>query len=203
MDFDERLNDYKEKYSFELLNREKIEARIKTPFAMFLIVFGLIAYLFKETIANQNFDFHWLFWVVFLLSCLLFIVSIFFFIKAIHGYHYLLLPTPEILEQYLADIISNYNEVDRGRSREWAKESYKEYLFESYVKYTTQNTKNNDTKALNISRCLTSLIASFIIICFSYLPYYDGLMNQKENIDVQKTRTTTTTTTEGCSRPTT
>ena len=200
MDFDERLKAYENRYIHEIDTREKIEARVKTPFAIFLVVFTLIGFLFKETVLLGNLNFDWTFWASYVLSALFFVISVCFFLRALYGYHYLLMPTPEVLEEYLEKTIEEYSKVDAGKAKSWAKEALKEYLFESYLKYASQNTKNNDTKSLNISRCLGTLITSFIIICASYLPYYAGILEQTENNNVQQTATATTSTTERSER---
>jgi hypothetical protein len=201
MDFDARLKAYEERYRHEIDTREKIEARIKTPFSMFLVVFGLIAYLFKETILVGKFEYNWTFWASYILAVSLFIASLGFFIRAIYGYHYLLMPTPVILEKYHEKTRNEYAEVNPSKAKSWTNEAFKQYLFDSYVKYTTQNTKNNDSKSLNISRCLGTLISSFIIVSSSYLPFYSGVLEHKENENVQQTTTTATTTTERCEGP--
>lgn len=203
MNFEERLRKHEERYWHEIDAREKIESRIKTPFSMFLIVFGLIAYLFKETFLSDNLNFSWYFWIAYVSSIILFVTSIGFFLRAIYGYHYLLMPTPEVLELYFKQILDDYKKTDRTKANFWTREAFKEYLFNSYVTYTTQNTKNNDSKSLNINRCIGSLIASFVIVCLSYIPYYLGTTTLKENHVDQQTTSSPSAAAARCERSTT
>ena len=203
MDFDERYKMYEDRYKSELDTREKIEGRVKTPFSLLIVVFGLIGYLFKVTVLSGNFAFDPMFWIAYVIAVILYLAAIVFFIKTIYGYHYLLVPTPEVLEEYLQITLDKYTKDNPSKAKQWTKEAFKEYLFECYVKFTSQNTKNNDTKSLNISRCLGMLIGSFIIVCASYFPYYQGVLDQKEKLNVQQTTSTATTSTEGCTGPAT
>ena len=163
---------YQKFYIHELETREKIESRLKTPMAMFVIIFGLIGYIAKESILKNNLNFEFSFFLLSGTATFTFILSIFFFFRAIYGYHYSLLPTPIDLENYLEKIIDEYCKTDRGKAREWASEAFEEYLFNCYVSYTSQNTKNNDAKSLNLNRCIGSLIFSFISISLAFIPFY-------------------------------
>ena len=172
MDKLERQKLYKERYFHELDAREKIEGRLKTPMAMFIIVFGLVGYLIKETILKHNFDFNFSFYLLSGSAIFTFILSLIFFFKTIYGYHYSLLSTPISLEKYFEETVIEYCKTDRGKARAWASEAFNEFLYDCYVSYTTQNTQNNDAKALNLNRCIGALIFSFISICLAYIPYY-------------------------------
>jgi hypothetical protein len=172
MDKSARQEFYEKRYFHELDAREKIEARIKTPMAMFVIVFGLIGYLAKETVLKSNFELEFGFWLFSGAAIFTFVLSLFFFFKTIYGYHYFLLPTPDDLEKYFEESVSEYCNTNRGKARSWASEAFEEYLFDCYVSYTSQNTRNNDAKALNLTYCIGALIFSFINICIAYIPYY-------------------------------
>ncbi len=172
MDKKQRQEFYERRYFHELDAREKIEGRVKIPMTMFVIVFGLIGYIAKETVLKSNLDFDFSFWLLSGFATATFILSVFFFFKTIYGYHYSLLPTPADLEKYFEDTVTKYCKTDRGKARYWASEAFDEYLFSCYVSYTTQNTKNNDAKALNLVHCIGFLIFSFLFICMAYVPFY-------------------------------
>ncbi len=177
MDRQARFELHEKRYFHELDAREKIEARLRTPLAMFAIVFGLLAYIANEVPFSRPSDVSIFFWVPYTLGGILFMSSLCCFFRAIYGYHYLLLPTPDTLEQYFNEIVEEYCKTDRGKARQWAAEAFKEYLFDSYVSYSSQNTKNNDSKSLNLNRCIGTLISSFVLSCLSYIPYMsNGLL---------------------------
>ena len=202
MDTDKRLESYKDRYKHEIDLREKLEARIKTPFAIMAIVFGLIAYLFRETVLSGNLDFDWFFWITYSAAILLFAQSFHYFFKAITGYRYKLIPTPEVLENYLEDTIEHYAKHSPSQAKAWANKAHSEYLFKCYVEYTSINTRNNDSKSYNINKCINTLIVAFLLSCNAYLPFYAGLLEQKESANVRPTTTTTTSATEGRKGPT-
>lgn len=178
MEYKERLADYKDRYYRELDVREKIDARLRTSFSFFLVVFALFAFLFEKTVSKGFLPSEVIFWFAYAVGVFAFIFAIFFQIKALHGYNYALIPTPERLEEYYSEILSAYAKSNLGLAKKWTKESYEKYLFNCYVIYTSQNTKNNDTKALNLSRSLSSLIVAFVFVCLSYIPFYAPLFSE-------------------------
>ncbi|MCQ8849053.1 hypothetical protein NQT74_10720 [Alteromonas stellipolaris] len=192
MEYSDRFKDYKERYYFELDVREKIETRLRASFPIFLLIFALIAYLFDKTINIGYLPADKIFWSFYLLGAIAFIFAIFFQIKAMHGYSYSLVPTPNTLETYYEKILEDYAKINCGLAKAWTKEVYENYLFTCYVAYTSQNTSNNDTKALNSSRSLSSLILAFLLVSLSYIPFYSS--SPKGIKDDTKTATTTAAT---------
>jgi len=191
MEFKERFGDYKERYHKELDARDKVESRQKSSFSIFLVVFALITFLFNKTLGSGQLPSDVFFWTVYSIGVLAFAVAIVFYIKGIHGYSYALVPTPEELEKYRKEIYEQYSKTNLGLAKQWMEEAYEQYIFECYISYTSQNTKNNDTKALNASRSMSSLIAAFVFICLSYVPYYASTFHGEKN---DSTATTTATT---------
>jgi hypothetical protein len=190
MEFKERFSDYKERYYKELDARDKVESRQKASFSIFLVVFALIAFLFNKTLGSAQLPSDVFFWAFYGVGVLAFLVAIVFYIKGIHGYSYALVPTPEELEKYRKEIYEHYSKTNLGLAKQWMEEAYEQYIFECYISYTSQNTKNNDTKALNASHSMSSLIAAFVFICLSYVPYYASTFHGEKN---DSTATTTAT----------
>jgi hypothetical protein len=179
MDKKKRFEVYEKRYFHELDTRERVESRLKTPLTMFAIVFGIIAFLSNKVIeavdTHQDFGF----WLFYSGSIVMFVLSVYFFIRSIYGYHYSLLPTPEVMENYYRNIEDEYAKTNLGSAKAWAQEAFEDYLYNSYVQYTTQNTKNNDAKSLNLIRCIGSIIFSFACIVVSFVPiYYDVIMSR-------------------------
>jgi hypothetical protein len=178
MNQDKRLEFYKDRYQSELDHREKIEGRIRTPLPMLVIVAGISGFLIKNTVLEKLFCFHWSLYLLILIGSATFIVSLYYFLRAIYGYHYQLIPTSERLENYYNEIFSEYQKVSPGDARKWTNEEFEKYLMASYIEYGTQNTKNNDAKSLNLNNCIGSLIVAFICSSLAYLPYYWNSVSQ-------------------------
>ncbi len=142
------------------------------------------------------------FWTVYSFGVLAFVVAIVFYIKGIHGYSYALVPTPEELEKYRKEIYEQYSKINLGLAKQWMEEAYEQYIFECYISYTSQNTRNNDTKALNANRSMSSLIVAFVFICLSYVPYYASTFYGEKN-DSTATTTATTSPEQASKGPTT
>lgn len=172
MDKSTRQEFYEKRYFHELESREKIESRLKTPLTMFAIVFGLLAYLIKEVLLKSHFNLGVSFWFLSGVTVITFIISLVYFFRTLHGYHYLLLPTPVVLEEYYKETMTKYTQIDEEKADIWTSEAFDEYLLNCYIKYTTQNTLNNDAKSLNLNRCISLLMISFVSTCLAYVPFY-------------------------------
>ncbi|MCB1804371.1 MAG: hypothetical protein KDJ99_04235 [Candidatus Competibacteraceae bacterium] len=168
----ERLEFHSKRYLHEIDHREKIENRIRTPVPLLVIVAGLSDFLIKNTVLEKLFCFHWSLYFLLAVGATAFAFSLFYFLRAIYGYHYQLIPTSETLEHYYNEILEQYQKVSPADARKWANEEFQKYLMKSYIEYGTQNTKNNDSKSLNLNYCLGSLIVAFICSSLAYLPYY-------------------------------
>lgn len=172
MDSKQRYVDYKERYISEIDARFKIDASLKAPPGLFLIVFALLAFIFNQTIAEETVPNDFWFWILYSLAGIFFTIALAFYAKAIYGYTYALIPTPQELENYFNQLVNYYSEHFDNDSEKQAEEAFEKYMETCYLEYATQNTKNNDTKLLNLSRCVGSIICAFVLACITYLPLY-------------------------------
>lgn len=169
MDKEKRKEFYEKRYFHELDMREKIESRLRGPLTMIIVSFGTFAFLEKRVFAGGFLDKDYPLLLSFLSGVFFWVCALYFFMRTIRGYHYSLLPTPKVLEEYFEKILIEGRKSDRGQSKKWAEEDFSEYLFKNYVVSTTQNTLNNDAKSLNIDRSIKSIFCAF---CFSGLTYF-------------------------------
>jgi hypothetical protein len=176
MDINQRNADYKDWYYKEVDTRFKIEAGLKTSPALFLIVFALLAYIFKLTIAVNIYPQYYWFWGLFASSVISLVIAVFFFAAAIHGYTYSQIPTPVELENYYKTTLEHYAKYDLSKAKQYAGETFEEYINECYIVFATQNTLNNDTKLLNLSRIHRFIIIAFFLASFTYIPLYAWIL---------------------------
>ena len=172
MKYEKRFEFYEKLYFNERELREKIEGRYRTPLTLFAVLFAFIGFMAKELFSENALSFGYGVWLPFTLSVLSFLLAAFHLSRSLYGYHYQLMPTPDVLEQYREEIKAKYRKIDPQYAIEWTNGAFEDYLFTMYIEYTTQNTKNNDTKSLNLSRCVRSLIATFLLVGLAYVPYF-------------------------------
>ena len=134
--------------------------------------FAFTAFLAKELFEKNAVSYSNWVWLPFGVSSIAFIVAVLFLIRSLHGYHYQLMPTPDVLESYREEIREKYVNINPEHAVVWTKEAYEEYIFTMYIEYTSQNVKNNDAKSINLNRCISSLIISFFSIVAAYVPYF-------------------------------
>lgn len=187
MNIEERLKLYEGLYYHELESRNKIESRLKLPFAVFAVVFSMLAFLFTETVFSQKVTVGPYFWVLYGGSVIALLFAIGFFVKAWYGYQYKLLPKAQGLEEYYGQILDSYKTDYPKKSEQWAQEAFKEYLLSTYSEYASHNSTNNDRKSEFVHRCIAALLVSFITACISYQPYYDAVSKKELLMSDSKT----------------
>lgn len=178
MDFDDRLALFERRYWHEIEQREKLEARTRTPMLVLGIVAGILGYLLKSTVLQKSFEFHWSLFAFVCVACIAFIASLFFFVRALVGYHYQLLPTSDGLESYYQAILKRFQSVSAAQAKNWAKGDFEKYLMSCYVEFASQNTRNNDAKALNLHRCMIGLAVAFTSSSLAFIPFFWNLLSE-------------------------
>jgi len=170
---------YKQLYFDEIERREKIESRLQLPFAIMVVVFGILTYMLQHVCNYDSNLASYLFWVFFGISCCFFVLSILFFARSWLGYKYRLLPTPESTEKYreeCAELYRKYENCD-----DLVENAIYQYLFNAYVEYSSWNMANNDTKMLNLERSGKALFVSFLFCILMLGPFFLGNLDKVTN----------------------
>lgn len=170
---------YEKLYFHEIEVREKLGGRLQTPMAIIVSLIGVLAFLI------QNFDSEHLttpamaFLILLILSTVVLVVAIYFFVRSWYGNTYDFLPSADDTEQYRQLLQKTYEQYKDGDVL--AEEYLYEYLCSNYIKCATQNTQCNDKRSLNIHKMNGTVIISTVLIALSVMVFFLG--------DIDKSKT--------------
>ena len=129
MKFDQRFEFYEKLYFHERDLWEKIESRYRTPLTLFAALFPFIGFLSRELFIAEAVPYNFLVWVPLSASIALFVFAVYFLSRSMYGYHYQLMPTPDVLEEYREEIKTEYFKISPEEAIDWTNTIFEEYLF--------------------------------------------------------------------------
>jgi hypothetical protein len=172
MDKESLFNLYEKIYFHEIEVREKLTGRLQLPLAILVGELGLIGYMLNNK-AEVSFSYYvCTFWSFYILSCVSVLVAIYFFIRSWYGYEYSFIPSPSAMDGYRCQLIEFYKDDEEKDTL--VKNALKDFLYDYYAKCSSKNTDNNDKRSILLHRTSTFLIASVMLLFFSFIPFYFG-----------------------------
>jgi hypothetical protein len=185
---------YEKLYFQELERREKLSARLNVPLAILVAVIGFLSFMLNGAPISISGWSSFLFWAFFVSACGATAIGAWFFKASWFGHTDKLLPTANETEAYRAQLIELYKDFDE--KEQWVEESLKQYLYDYYKQFSSENTVNNDARAYHLY-CATYAITVAVLLAFSaFVPYF--FVKQEGVKNGNQTAAAATTTTEKC-----
>tara|TARA_R110001583_G_scaffold177935_1_gene333586 strand:- start:276 stop:803 length:528 start_codon:yes stop_codon:yes gene_type:complete len=175
MDMKDRKGFYEKIYFHEIDVRDKLEGRLKLPMTVFAVLIAMALFLFNDSIKEKTCELSFIFITIYTNACLIFILSVFFFIKSWYGYTYKMIPNAIAIENYYQEIYESYLSQDENEAVAWTNEAFEEYLLTTFRDYAAFNTVNNDKKSYNLYLSNTLMLISLLLFSIAYYPYYSIL----------------------------
>ena len=172
---------YKDWYVFEHERHLKLNSSLSIVFAIQLTIATALYYLFDGFAIEFPFSISWL---LFLSSCVFWVVSAFFAVRAYWGQQYTYLGNP----RKLGNLYLNFIEWIEYRPTVSRKLAISEDLFERYVSCTEKNYNSNNEKSRFRHIAVGFLLASALTLG----PSYVGFRLTKE-VSYEQSQTTTST----------
>lgn len=189
---DERFKFYENLYFREIDRIEKVSARLSLPFAALLAVATILAFMLNAKLKPSIEPWHQIFWVSFLFSSASLLLGAWFLKMAWFGHLDKLLPTADSIEGYYWELERTYAEYEN--STELAENNFREFLYQDYIRFASENAINNDKRSYNIYRALVAFTVAILLALMAAIPFYLGAEQSKEIINVEQQATTTTST---------
>lgn len=188
----ERFQLYEKLYFRELDRIEKVSARLGLPFAVLLSAVALLSFLLNSL--DRSNDGIWLnlFWILFFLSSLFLVIGAFFFRMAWFGHTDKYLPTAIEIENYYLELQTTYQ--DEPKKDQLVEKYFKDFLFDYYAQFASENAVSNDTRSYNIYRTIVALTISIFLGFSAVIPFYLGNLNTENLHDQTESATTASST---------
>jgi len=192
LDSKERLSFYEKIYLQELERREKINTRLNLPLAISVALIGLLAFMLKNTPPEMVGFWPITFWILFAASCLALIVGFIFFRLCWFGHTDQLMPTAQEIENYYVTLKTHYAPYDDADNN--TSISFRDFLLDGYLKYSTTNATNNDRRTYNLYRTTVSITAALSLAFLSFVPFqlstlaYETNQKNKETVNMTDNR---------------
>lgn len=167
MDDKKRFELYEKLYFHEVESKDKVVARLQIPLALVLSITSIYAFFIKG-INFHNFEF-WnvAFFCTFALSLLLFLASVWHFIKALYGHSYEFIPSALETEAYRDTLIEAYKNY--SDSEKLVERHFNDYIFRYYNECSSFNTAVNDQRSYYLHMCNTYLISTALPLAVAFL----------------------------------
>jgi hypothetical protein len=185
----EKLFEFYEKlYFHEVEARESIANRLQMPLAILMSMLTLYAYLLQGLSLNSSNLVLLTFFFSLLCSIYFFVKSSLHFRDAFFGSTYELLPTAAVSEEYRQTLLKQY-ESFTGKGGKGGSEScdvlvcryFSQYLYERYIRTTTNNSNVNDLRAHNLHMCNSYIIKNTLPLLITFLLFSFGGLNKSEH----------------------
>jgi len=161
---------YEKLYFHELDRREKLSARLNMPLVVLVAVTGFFSFMLQNLPESLEGWFSLAFWTLYISATLAAATAAWFFRKAWFGHTDKLLPTANETEAYrrkCIDLYAEYHECEK-----LVEQAMKQYLSDSYMRFSTENTINNDSRAYNLYRATASVTAAVLLAFAAFLPFF-------------------------------
>lgn len=158
---------YEKLYFHEVEAREKISGRLQIPLAILLSFTSVFAHIIKGVSLGNHGLWDLIFGATFLVSLILFVVGLSYFIRSFYGHTYQFIPSAIETENYRQKLIKTYKEYEDCDSI--ADQYFDEYIFKYYNECSSVNTKVNDKRSEFLHKCNTYLILSALPLAIAFL----------------------------------
>lgn len=158
---------YEKLYFHEVEAREKISSRLQIPLAILLSIISVYAHIIKGISFDNHCFWNVIFGLTFLISIILFVTSMSYFIRSFYGHTYEFIPSAIETENYRQKLIETYKEYEDGESL--AEQYFDEYIYKYYNECSSVNTKVNDIRSEFLHKCNTYLILSSLPLVAAFL----------------------------------
>lgn len=189
MNNEKRFELYEKLYFHEVEVREKISSRLQIPLALLLSITSVYAILVKGVSLEDASFWNLCFVGTFLLSTLLFITSLSYFVRAFYGHTYEFIPSAIMTENYRNTLIETYRDFDECDVL--VEKYFNEYIFKYYNECSSANTEVNDRRSEYLHKCNTYLILTALPLVAAFLIFtLSGIdknsINQEIKVQISK-----------------
>lgn len=179
-------NFYEKLYFHEIDAREKLIGRAQVPLVIIISMTGVIAFMLQNY-EKTTYNLISIFFIIFLaFGSLVLLLSVYFFIQAMHGHTYKLLPKAEETESYKEKLHDTYKDYKNGKAI--AEGHLDEYLCKYMIECSSTNTDVNDKRAWYLHKLNGCLIATALLLLLSFLFFYFGDLNKDNKIKTMQVK---------------
>ena len=161
---------YEKLYFNELDRREKLSSRLNIPLAILVAIIGFMSFMLKNAPRDIETIWHTVFWIFFIATCIAIVVGAWFFKSSWFGHTDKLLPTANETENYRETLIELYEEYEEKDAL--VETVLKEYLYNYYKQFSSENTTNNDARAYHLYRATYAITVAVLFAFISFIPYF-------------------------------
>ena len=160
--------DFADLYRQELEHRDRIRGALNIPFALLVILGGLLGQMLRDIWADDNLI-TWIFWTAGGSGGYFFVRATYYLIRSYHGHGYKGMPTA-IERRDFQDKLRNWY-TEEGRDITAADVEYSEWLSEQHAKAAHHNWYVNAAKSEFLFRANGALIFCGIFTAVAYIPF--------------------------------
>lgn len=160
---------FSKKYYHLLTEKNDIANRTQTFFVVYISVLGALFYMLRMIDYNSNCILLTIYYILISISVVLIFLSIYFSVKSLSGYEYLILPSSEEIKKYkdklieYRDSIEEYNSTyNTNEAMPNIKNMLDDFILESYSLCNDKNQKINQFRRDLFKKGLKILFFSFI-----------------------------------------
>lgn len=161
---------YEKLYFQELDRREKLSSRLNVPLAILVAVIGFMSFMLKSAPRDLAKIEHQAFWLILVVACFACALGAWFFKNSWFGHTDKLLPTANETEGYRQTLIKLYAPFED--SSNLVNRALKAYLYDYYMKFSTENTINNDSRAYDLYRATYSITVAALLAFLAFIPFF-------------------------------
>ena len=161
---------YEKQYYHEIEVRDKLNSRLQIPLAVLVAILGFLGFMLQNRSSDAMGLGVLIFWMFFAVSAVSITLAIIFFRKSWFGHTDKLLPTAAETEKYREQLIAHYAEYDE--KDKLVEDALKKYLSDYYIKFSSVNTVNNDSRSYNLYKTTVALTVATVSTFFAFVPYH-------------------------------
>jgi Na+-transporting methylmalonyl-CoA/oxaloacetate decarboxylase gamma subunit len=177
MQDDKRNELYEKLYFHEIDARDKVVSRLQIPLALLFSVLSIFAVLMKGVSSAGYEQWHFIFYVPFALSVLLFVASSVYFVGAFYDHEYSFMPPAKEMEDYRNVLITHYEPYEGAK--EYVTQAFSDFIYGHFNRCSTANTVVNDLRSRRIHMCNRFLLFTAIPLLLSFLVFnFSGMANE-------------------------
>lgn len=158
---------YERLYFHEVEAKEKIAARLQIPLAILLSIASLFAILIRGADFVNYSSWNILLFAILIVSAALYIASVYFFIRALYGHTYQLIPSAIDSEKYRQELVSMYKIFPN--SDNLVEKYFSDYLFKYYAECSLHNTLINDKRSEFLHKCSTFFVINLVPLMLAFM----------------------------------
>lgn len=163
---------YERLYFHELERRERLSGRLNVPLAILVSVIGFLAFMLQSAPRHIDGSLAVVFWLLFCASVASCGAGMWFFRRAWFGHMDKLLPTANHTERYRHEIAKLYEPYDNAS--QLTAYAMKRYLYEYFMRFSSENTVNNDQRSYNIYRATYAISIAVLLAFLAFVPFHMG-----------------------------